>query len=114
MMESRKADYRSPEAAEVLGSLEGWVDFAFRMRARRKALFGEDLFSDPAWEIILCLGRTGSAIRLEEIAEQIGLSGQTTRRWLALLSDRGHVHQPKANEFALTLAARMTLPKMIP
>ncbi|MFN5630531.1 MAG: winged helix DNA-binding protein [Sphingomonadales bacterium] len=65
-----------------------------RQRRKRASLFGADLFSDPAWDMLLDL----AAARLEN--ERVSVSSlclasgapQTTAlRWIAMLQDAGLV-----------------------
>lgn len=96
-------------------SYDGWIELVFRMRDRRNAIFGSDLFGDPAWEILLVLGLdaniAGSSVGA--IAEASGISLEATRRWLAILISRGHVECHDQINFQLTEQARAGLPKII-
>lgn len=103
------------DLATTEASFDGWISLALRMRDRRKAIFGSDLFQDPAWEIILFLGLDANidGANLETIAVESGLSAETTRRWLAILADRGHVKRCSSSRFKLSMEARSRLPKII-
>lgn len=61
------------------------------LRRARRTVFGEDLFSDPAWDILLelyaaKLGRR--RLSLSELARAIETPPSTTGRWIAALEDR--------------------------
>jgi DNA-binding transcriptional ArsR family regulator len=64
------------------------------VRRGREAIFGQNLFSDPAWDVMLELyaarfaggGRTAS-----ELARAIGGSRSVITRWIAALADAGLV-----------------------
>lgn len=57
-------------------------------------LFGEGLFSDPAWDVLLQLyaAELGNRrITVEEIVRTVEAPESTTRRWLGVLCDRGMI-----------------------
>lgn len=61
-------------------------------RRARDAVFGKDLFSDPAYDILLELyaAKLGErSMSLQEIAQAIETPTSTTRRWVAALEHRG-------------------------
>jgi DNA-binding MarR family transcriptional regulator len=65
-----------------------------RLRRARNSAFGEDLFSDPAWDILLQLYglRLASArICLSELSLEVGVPESVTARWVAALEKRGLV-----------------------
>ncbi|MCC2980870.1 winged helix DNA-binding protein [Sphingomonas sp. IC4-52] len=77
-------------AAERLNTAIAWI----RARARRDQAFGEDLFFDPAWSILLELyvhhrQRTATSITSLCLAAKVPPS--TGLRWVALLEKRGLV-----------------------
>lgn len=64
-----------------------------RLRQRRAKRLGSDLFSDPAWEILLILmseKETSTPCTPQMIAEALGAptSEATVGRWLTILVDR--------------------------
>lgn len=64
------------------------------VRRARAAIFGENLFSDPAWDILLELfaARLGRrSMSASELALAIESPPSTTLRWIAVLHDRGLV-----------------------
>ncbi len=82
----RDASHKLPDARHLR--------FLIRQRRKRASLFGADLFSDPAWDMLLDL----AAARLEN--ERVSVSSlclasgapQTTAlRWIAMLQDAGLV-----------------------
>ena len=63
-------------------------------RRGREASFGRELFSDPAWDILLelyaaHLGRR--AMSIQELAVAIDIAPTTIARWIAALTARGLV-----------------------
>lgn len=80
-------------------------------RQHRLELIGQDLFGEPAWDILLCgyvAIRKGGACLIEDVQAITRLSPASIRRWLILLETRGLV---QANEaaFAITLDAEARL-----
>lgn len=66
------------------------LSILFVRRARRTVL-GEDLFSDPAWDILLELyaARLGRRrMSLSDLSRAIETPPSTTRRWVATLEER--------------------------
>ncbi|MFT4027716.1 MAG: hypothetical protein QM676_13065 [Novosphingobium sp.] len=63
------------------------------LRTRRAEFFDAELFSDPAWDILLLLAsephRTG--ISVAEVAESLGYPPSVTGRWLKILGSKGEV-----------------------
>ncbi len=95
--------------------VNSWLDFARSTREMRSKIYGADLFSDPAWDIMLYLGgdaRTGGA-DFDEVRRAVGLSFDLTRRWLAILVEHGHVEELGAKRFRMTRSARQSLPRII-
>ena len=63
-----------------------------RLRRKRAELFGEELFSDPAWDILLALyaaSLAGSITTFDQLSTVAPPS--TLARWLAVLQERGLV-----------------------
>lgn len=62
----------------------------------RRALLGDDLFTDHAWLILVSLYRTeaeGRCIDLPILGERVALRSTNLRRWLKVLGERGFVDQ---------------------
>lgn len=62
------------------------------LRRARAAVFGNDLFSDPAWDILLELYAAHLGARdmsLSELAQAIETPHSTTARWITALDERG-------------------------
>ena len=86
-------------------------------RRGREAIFGKDLFSDPAWDILLELYAAylaGRETSVSELAASIGTPPSTTTRWASALQAQGFVwcdeiSEPKRTRIVLTAegAARM-------
>lgn len=69
------------------------------LRRGREAIFGKDLFSDPAWDILLELHATNLASRsmgLSELARAIGTPHLTTNRWVSALESSGFVQRSES------------------
>lgn len=100
-----------PRLAEPEFSLDAWADLVLHIRQHRAATFGADLFNDPAWDIILLLGREANApgLSLQAISTQIGRSEESVRRWLAILIERGHVEGLEQQAYRLASHARKGL-----
>lgn len=78
------------EAGTQVGLTEDQVKSILDIRRERSAIFGEGLFSDPAWDILLellaaRLGRRKTTLSsLNRIAPKSVIG-----RWVALLEERG-------------------------
>lgn len=69
--------------------LASWALMARRMR---EEVIGADLFSDPAWDILLDLYAArdrGDRVQSTSIASMAGVPASTGRRWAKRLVDRG-------------------------
>jgi DNA-binding MarR family transcriptional regulator len=81
---SRDKERREPSEAEVRAVL--------RARRRREAIFGKDLFADPAWDILLELYAAELGQRrvpTSELAAVAGIPLTTTLRWISKLESEG-------------------------
>lgn len=90
-MDSAVSAVRHAPAGESDGRL---IDALLQWRRSRGAAFGCDLFSDPAWDLLLEL--YARRIRslpasISELATAIGLTESITARWIAALKDKGLV-----------------------
>jgi DNA-binding MarR family transcriptional regulator len=81
------------------------------VRRARNAIIGENLFSDPAWDILLelyaaKLGRRD--VSLAELATAIGIPSSTSNRWVAALEERALLEptvgagEPSSRKYRLT------------
>jgi DNA-binding MarR family transcriptional regulator len=64
------------------------------MRRARDEVLGDNLFSDPAWDILLELYAAklgGRSMSAPELASATQTPFSTTARWIAALKDRGLV-----------------------
>jgi len=91
------ADDLAAESAFAIGvqppavPIRRMVFDAINIRRRRGALFGEELFSDPAWEILLHLFLAElDQVRLTAggLAHRANLPQTTVHRWLLVLAAR--------------------------
>ena len=76
------------------------------LRRGREEVFGKNLFSDPAWDILLelyaaHLGRR--TISITELAAEIGLPQSTVSRWVDVLAENGIVDAPCTPREAINL-----------
>lgn len=65
-----------------------------RLRRRREALFGSDLFGEPAWDMMLELYAAELAGRRESVSGLCSVSGvpsTTALRWIKLLENAGWI-----------------------
>lgn len=108
----READRDDVGRREFAHSESEWLEQAIRIRDRRLALFGSELFADPAWDIILFLARpeNSAGASLDQVTSAIAASRETVRRWLLLLLDRNHVELNSTGIFKLSEASRQALP----
>lgn len=63
-------------------------------RRSREAMFGANLFAEPAWDVLLELYAAKLGTRttcVTDLARAIGVPQSTTKRWVALLEARGLV-----------------------
>ena len=64
------------------------------VRRGREAVFGRDLFTDPAWDVLLELYAAklaGRRMTAHDLAAAIDVPRSTTGRWIEALADRGLV-----------------------
>jgi DNA-binding MarR family transcriptional regulator len=64
------------------------------VRRRRDALFGRDLFGEPAWDILLDLyvaERSGRTLALSTVGALAGVPQTTAFRWMNQLLERGYI-----------------------
>lgn len=98
--------------------MEARLRAVIEMRRRRSTVFGEGLFSDPAWDILLELfaaelgGRRVGLSDLDPIAPR-----STLARWLTALEERGLVLcagplQPDEMRIALSRACSATMTRL--
>lgn len=76
--------------AERLNTAMAWI----RARARRDQAFGDDLFFDPAWSILLELyvhHRQRTVMSITSLCVAAKIPPSTGLRWIALLEKRGLV-----------------------
>lgn len=70
------------------------------MRERRNEFFDPELFSDPAWDIMLLLANEPSrdGFSAAEIAATFGYPPSITNRWLKILVSKGQVETSSGEE----------------
>lgn len=72
-------------------------------RRRRAELFGADLFTEPAWEILLDLfvaGETQARASISSLCVATGLPSMTVIRWVDAMSTHGLVRRGRSAEDA--------------
>lgn len=81
-----------PSSALDGAEIERRVRTILRLRRRREALFGSDLFGEPAWDMLLELYATELAGRSESVTGLCCASGApatTALRWVRVLENAG-------------------------
>lgn len=84
------------EGSDHLPALARYLD----ARRMRSMLFGHDLFSDPAWDILLHLYQAeleGRALTLEQLSETLRLSLNTVVGQAGVLERRGLVMEHRSS-----------------
>ena len=92
-----------------LPTAEARIAFAqriYRTRSMRRDFFGDALFRDPAWDILLLLYSaegTGERISISAVCAASGASHTTGIRWIQLLEDSGYVsREPNSDDRRVT------------
>ena len=90
-----------------LGAREEDIDLILRLRRARKTAFGESLFGDIAWDILLRLYGAylgGRRMMLSEL--NIEAPSSTVARWAAVLEERGFIalEMTPSNDLSLQLS----------
>ena len=84
--------------------------WALSLRRVRDKLLGQDLFGEPAWEILLAIyavDDSGTGLTAQELASHVNCSGANMTRWLRILVDRQLVDSASQSEGQrYSLAAR--------
>jgi DNA-binding MarR family transcriptional regulator len=86
---------RQLEEARV-GKTENWSQLTARAhhalvnRRLRRRFFNPDLFSEPAWELLLALyiEHQGRRLNLAQLTEFVGLAPTTVLRWIEYLEEQ--------------------------
>jgi len=83
----------------------------FTQRQTRRLVIDPDILGEPGWDILLCAYiafRKGSPCRSETVANEIGLSAATTKRWIDILTERDLLIQ-EGGHFAISIGAEAKL-----
>lgn len=83
-----------PPATSGLTVSEDHILSVLMVRRARARVFGENLFSDPAWDILLVLYAAKLAkrnLQLTELTKVLETPNSTVVRWVDTLKDRGLV-----------------------
>ena len=86
------AQAAKPLAVERRGPDAAFVRGLIRARRERAAAFGADLFSDPAWDMMLDLLAArleGRAVPTSSLCIAAGVPGTTALRWIRQMTERG-------------------------
>lgn len=98
------ADSLSQDGRGPLKISEDHVQSVLIVRRARRKLLGEDLFSDPAWDILLELFAAhlgGRSMSVSDLARAVEAPLSTTNRWLSALSEkRLAVREPPSHSTA--------------
>lgn len=68
----------------------------YRLRRKREKLFSADIFSDPAWDILLDLyisENSGKEISITSACLAAGVPASTGLRWITILIQNGYVER---------------------
>jgi Mn-dependent DtxR family transcriptional regulator len=76
------------------------------LRRGREEVFGKNLFSDPAWDILLevyaaHLGQR--TLSTADLAAEIGLPESTVTRWVDVLAEHGIIDLPGTHHEVINL-----------
>jgi hypothetical protein len=77
---------------------EDHIQSVLSVRRARARIFGENLFSDPAWDMILELyaaNLSGRSLPLRELAVTTETPVSTTARWASILEEIGLIETTK-------------------
>lgn len=104
------------EECETLDAqLRMWVKGILAMRKRRRTSFGDDLFSDQSWDLILLLAIAPAVgMTRSELATACNRSDEMTRRWLGILIERNFVEESVDGRYLLTANAVHLLQSILP
>jgi DNA-binding MarR family transcriptional regulator len=96
----------------------GTAEKIYNLRRKRDSIFKTELFSDPAWDLLLDLYAAGCAQKTTSITDaclSAGTSPSTGLRWIAILVQNGYVERhddpvnPEQSHLSLTPSARASL-----
>jgi hypothetical protein len=78
---------------ELISRADDQIGWILEIRRKRIDIFGANLFSDPAWDILLDLyeaRQKGRKLKLEDL--QTDAPRSTLARWATVLADRGLIN----------------------
>lgn len=81
------SDPRTTEAKSA-----DYIEALLRLRRRREHMFGERLFADPAWDMLLDLAlahRQQRSISVSSLCIAAAVPPTTALRWIGTMTDRG-------------------------
>lgn len=103
--EEAPAEGEWPSAPTAVGDMSRralpgaqFAAWAVMARRLREEVIGGDLFSDPAWDILLDLYAAldrGDHVQLTSVASMAGVPPSTGRRWARKLVERGLLEREK-------------------
>lgn len=92
-----------PAAHAQTYSITQRVKCLISFNRNRSAIFGQELSTDPAWDLLLQLyaaDLVDSVTRQEQLLENCNVPHSVARRWLAALEQRGFVRSSGTHEQA--------------
>ena len=101
---------------------EEQIQLLLRLRRAREPSLGRNLFSDPAWDVLLQLYAfhiRGCQVSVPELSLAIGTPESITARWITALQENGLVgcrqnkDQPSQLWVALTTAGAMKMKRFL-
>lgn len=87
-----------PEPETSLPALSELVEHEIEARGARTRVFGDRLFRDPVWDILIELARTsvrGDQVGLSALLQSAGVPHSTGARHVKLLVARGHARRAR-------------------
>jgi DNA-binding MarR family transcriptional regulator len=97
LLEKLTGELDSPDPAPAYDRA-GFADRVYRSRRLRTRYFPEDLFADPAWDILLLLYSlepSGKQISVSAVCTSAGVPESTGHRWIERLIQDGLVIREK-------------------
>ena len=105
-MQTSSFDYRpaassdaATDHAQARAHARAWADRLYAERRRRDALFPDDLFGEPAWDLLLAMfiaREKGQPMILCKAYKAAGVSDTTGRRLLDRMEEEGLITRRRA------------------
>ena len=99
--EKIRSIFDSDQGVRHLELTEDHIQSVLLVRRARASVLGENLFSDPAWDILLELYAAflaGRRVTLSELARVTGTPARITARWIQALEQSGNISVDRNQE----------------